>query len=86
MNNIFGIFQLIGGIIMSIGYIPQIVQHTQIFACVSVKQYIFQFIFCKPLDHQYSFPLQIPASIQVTCEFLRSYMRKPVRNASSFST
>ena len=26
MNNIFGIFQLIGGIIMSIGYIPQIVQ------------------------------------------------------------
>lgn len=26
MNNIFGIFQLIGGIILSIGYIPQIVQ------------------------------------------------------------
>lgn len=26
MNNIFGIFQLIGGVIMSVGYIPQIVQ------------------------------------------------------------
>lgn len=26
MNNIFGIFQLIGGIILSVGYIPQIVQ------------------------------------------------------------
>lgn len=26
MNNIFGIFQLIGGVILSIGYIPQIVQ------------------------------------------------------------
>lgn len=26
MNNLFGIFQLIGGIIMSVGYIPQIVQ------------------------------------------------------------
>jgi len=26
MNNIFGIFQLIGGIIMSVGYIPQIRQ------------------------------------------------------------
>ena len=26
MNNIFGIFQLIGGVMMSVGYIPQIVQ------------------------------------------------------------
>ena len=26
MNNIFGLFQLIGGIIMSVGYIPQIRQ------------------------------------------------------------
>ena len=26
MNNIFGIFQLVGGVIMSVGYIPQIVQ------------------------------------------------------------
>lgn len=26
MNNLFGLFQLIGGIIMSVGYIPQIVQ------------------------------------------------------------
>lgn len=26
MNNIFGLFQLIGGIIMSVGYIPQIKQ------------------------------------------------------------
>ena len=26
MHNIFGIFQLIGGVIMSVGYIPQIVQ------------------------------------------------------------
>lgn len=26
MNNIFGIFQLIGDVIMSVGYIPQIVQ------------------------------------------------------------
>ena len=26
MSNIFGLFQLIGGIIMSIGYIPQIAQ------------------------------------------------------------
>ena len=26
MNNIIGIFQLIGGIILSVGYIPQIVQ------------------------------------------------------------
>lgn len=26
MNNIFGVFQLIGGVIMSVGYIPQIVQ------------------------------------------------------------
>ena len=26
MSNLFGIFQLIGGIIMSVGYIPQIAQ------------------------------------------------------------
>jgi len=26
MNNLFGLFQLIGGIIMSVGYIPQIAQ------------------------------------------------------------
>lgn len=26
MNNIFGIFQFIGGVIMSVGYIPQIAQ------------------------------------------------------------
>ena len=26
MSNLFGLFQLIGGIIMSVGYIPQIVQ------------------------------------------------------------
>ena len=26
MSNIFGLFQLIGGIIMSVGYIPQIAQ------------------------------------------------------------
>lgn len=26
MNNIFGIFQFVGGIILSVGYIPQIVQ------------------------------------------------------------
>ena len=66
-------------------YIPQIVQHTQIFACMSVKQYFFQLIFCKPLDHQYSFPFQIPASIRETCELLRFYTRKHVRDASSFS-
>lgn len=26
MNNLFGLFQLIGGVIMSLGYIPQIAQ------------------------------------------------------------